>query len=1095
MLVLVGDYGKDQVPHLHTILTKSSETLERPNVLWCYKKDLGFSTHKKKRMKKLKRDQARGLVKESDNTFDLFCQQTDITWCYYKDSSRRVLGTTNGLLVLQDFEALTPNMLARTIETVRGGGLIVLLLRTVSSLKQLYTMSMDVHKRYRTEGSGDVVPRFNERFLLSLGKCTHCLVCDDELNVLPLSRRALNELDTNSVFKANGSKDVEELKQIKESLADTPHIGVLAGECKTLDQCRAVLLVLEACSAESNESNGAIDEQSNKVVCLTAARGRGKSASLGLSLAGALAFGYSNIVVTAPAPDNVVAVFEFILRGLKVLAYQEHLDYSVQYSSGGGKDQQSKCIVGISLHKSSHRQNIRYVSPDSSSQGAMATADIIAIDEAAAIPLPLVQGILNMGGKSKHNREMWNANRPRLYLLSSTVHGYEGTGRALSLKLVAELRQRGGARDLQMAQAAGEAVSGASSKKGEFKVHEQRWAAASQAAARNENKNGTSQLIEIELQTPIRYRSGDGIESWLNKLLCLDCGNSADLDLKGGAPAPADCELYHIDRDALFSYHSLSETFLQKLWGLYTSAHYKNSPNDLQMLSDAPSHQVYCLLSPSAEEESNSLPDILCVVQVSLEGKISRKAVQAQLARGHRSAGDLIPWTLSQQFSDASFASLSGARIIRIAVHPSVQGMGYGSRAVELLYRFFNGEMVSLANADDQDEEGDDDKNESEVENGEDEDGSGLLVERLKPRKELPPLLLPLTEVDAPGLDWMGTSFGLTLGLQKFWSRAGMKMLYLRQTKNELTGENSAIMVRALPRRTGVDDAWLGAFLGDVRRRLVSLLGGPFSDLDVRLALATLENVAVPMDALSANSIKSDELESFMTAHDLKRLEMYGRNLCDHHLVTDLLPGLACLYFTGRFGSEFSLSSVQSAVMCGLGLQRKTVEAIERELALPTQQVLAMFNKAIRKLSIALNGIVERREKALLENSGGKKVEMQRAADSMRHVTRQTLDEDVQEGANSAMKELNTKKAGSLPPQIAKDPELLQYAVKGTDEQWNRALDDRDEPSMIQISQVREKRKATEADIQRELQKAEKSQEKKQRTDKKKSKKRSRKSM
>ena len=42
----------------------------------------------------------------------------------------------------QDFEALTPNLLARTIETVEGGGIIVVLLRTMTSLKQLYTMTM-----------------------------------------------------------------------------------------------------------------------------------------------------------------------------------------------------------------------------------------------------------------------------------------------------------------------------------------------------------------------------------------------------------------------------------------------------------------------------------------------------------------------------------------------------------------------------------------------------------------------------------------------------------------------------------------------------------------------------------------------------------------------------------------------------------------------------------------------------------------------------------------------------------------------------------------------------------------------------------------
>jgi tRNA(Met) C34 N-acetyltransferase TmcA len=42
----------------------------------------------------------------------------------------------------QDFEALSPNLLCRTIETVEGGGIVVLLLRTVSSLQQFYTMAM-----------------------------------------------------------------------------------------------------------------------------------------------------------------------------------------------------------------------------------------------------------------------------------------------------------------------------------------------------------------------------------------------------------------------------------------------------------------------------------------------------------------------------------------------------------------------------------------------------------------------------------------------------------------------------------------------------------------------------------------------------------------------------------------------------------------------------------------------------------------------------------------------------------------------------------------------------------------------------------------
>lgn len=46
---------------------------------------------------------------------------------------------------------MTPNLLARTVETVEGGGLVVLLLSNLKSLTQLYTLTMDSHARLRTE--------------------------------------------------------------------------------------------------------------------------------------------------------------------------------------------------------------------------------------------------------------------------------------------------------------------------------------------------------------------------------------------------------------------------------------------------------------------------------------------------------------------------------------------------------------------------------------------------------------------------------------------------------------------------------------------------------------------------------------------------------------------------------------------------------------------------------------------------------------------------------------------------------------------------------------------------------------------------------
>ena len=39
---------------------------------------------------------------------------------------------------------------------------------------------------------------------------------------------------------------------------------------------------------------------------------------------------------------------------------------------------------------------------------------------------------------------------------------------------------------------------------------------------------------------------------------------------------------------------------------------------------------------------------------------------------GNKASGDLIPWSISQQFNDNEFATLSGARIVRIATHPGL---------------------------------------------------------------------------------------------------------------------------------------------------------------------------------------------------------------------------------------------------------------------------------------------------------------------------------------------------------------------------------------------------------------------------------------
>ena len=70
-------------------------------------------------------------------------------------------------------------------------------------------MSMDVHSRYRTEAHDDVVARFNERFILSLGSCESCLVVDDELNVLPISGGQECATSATCCYRARGCSAAE----------------------------------------------------------------------------------------------------------------------------------------------------------------------------------------------------------------------------------------------------------------------------------------------------------------------------------------------------------------------------------------------------------------------------------------------------------------------------------------------------------------------------------------------------------------------------------------------------------------------------------------------------------------------------------------------------------------------------------------------------------------------------------------------------------------------------------------------------------------------------------------------------------------------
>ncbi|PPD97992.1 hypothetical protein GOBAR_DD04989 [Gossypium barbadense] len=883
MFVIIGDKSRDQIVNLHYMLSKAV-VKSRPTVLWCYKDKLELSSHKKKRAKQIKKLMQRGLLDpEKVDPFSLFVETGGLTYCLYKDSER-ILGNTFGMCILQDFEALTPNLLARTIETVQGGGLIILLLRSLSSLTSLYTMVMD------PEGL---------------------------------------------------SESERDLKNLKQELSEDFPVGPLIKKCCTLDQGKAVVTFLDAI----------LDKSLRSTVALLAARGRGKSAALGLAVAGAIAAGYSNIYVTAPSPENLKTLFEFVCKGFDAIEYKEHIDYDVVKSVN---PEFKKATVRINIYKQ-HRQTIQYIQPHEHEK--LSQVELLVVDEAAAITIACCE----------------------------VLACYEGTGRSLSLKLLQQLEEQS-----QLSKGVEGSLSGRVFKK-------------------------------IELSESIRYASADPIECWLNALLCLDVTNSVASISR--LPPPSECDLYYVDRDTLFSYHKDSELFLQRMMALYVSSHYKNSPNDLQLMADAPAHHLFVLLGP-VDESKNQLPDILCVIQVSLEGQISRKSAIKSLSVGYQPHGDQIPWKFCEQFRDPDFPSLSGARIVRIATHPSAMRLGYGSAAIELLTRYYEGQLRSFSELDVEDAE--ETPQGSQLRLSEAAEKVSLLEENIKPKTDLPPLLVHLRERRPEKLHYLGVSFGLTLDLFRFWKKHKFAPFYICQIPNNVTGEHTCMVLKPL---NNDDFEVSGCDEWEFKLQFSRNLSRDFRDMEYKLAMSVLDPKMDFTDIEPAPS-KSDELSklinTLLSPYDMGRLKDYSNNLIDYLSITDLLSILAHLYFQGKI--PVTLTYVQASILLCMGLQNRDVSYVEEQLkkALERQQILSYFKKVMIKLYKYLYGVASKEIESALPRLKERVLEPHSIS----------VDEDLNDAAKKVEEEMKGKSDGVLNPQL-----LQQFAIEGREGELEDALE------------------------------------------------------
>lgn len=100
------------------------------------------------------------------------------------------------------------------------------------------------------------------------------------------------------------------------------------------------------------------------------------------------------------------------------------------------------------------------------------------------------------------------------------------------------------------------------------------------------------------------------------------------------------------------------------------------------------------------------------------------------------------------------------------------------------------------------------------------------------------------------------------------------------------------------------------------------------------------------------------------------------------------------------------------------------MEQLEKEIELPSGQLMGLFNRIIRKVVKLFNDV---QEKAIEE-------QMVAVKDVVMEPTMKTLSDDLDEAAKE-FQEKHQKEVGKL-----KDMDLSQYIIRGDDEEWNEVL-------------------------------------------------------
>ena len=544
----------------------------------------------------------------------------------YEDT-RLIMGTTWQLLILDLTEQLRPNDLGRLVETTAGGGLVLLLTPPIDEWPKTTT---EFQKRLITYPytEKDLRNRFIKRFVRKLHE-------HEGIWILDLENERVYGKPAKHPDRIVASLRIPRKRMFSEEIYNL---------AKTQDQIE-VLRLIEPMAKPVEEK---------QVLVITANRGRGKSAVLGLGIAGIVSQWREigrrrRVIVTAPEPGNVDVLFDFLVRGLEALG----LEYREEKVSESRRIHVDKVSVG-------------YMKPY---EVPAKRRDMTVVDEAAGIPVPLLFRILDCSERA---------------IYSSTIHGYEGAGRGFSVRFLKSLQE-----------------------------------------------HRKISLKTYQMTEPIRYSPTDPIEKWLYDVLLLDAEPVELTELEKADENIAEKTQYYTP-DLDYWFGGEGEEELRDFIGIYVLAHYRNRPDDLAILADAPHHTARALKLPNGK--------VVAALQLSVEGGLARKLIDASIYEGCRIHGHLIPNVLLRHYYLKRIGRLRGFRIVRIAVHPELMDRGLGSKALKHVCE----------------------------------------------------------EAEALKLDWVGSSFGASEQLLHFWIKNGFTPVHISPERNPVSGEYSVIVVKPL---------------------------------------------------------------------------------------------------------------------------------------------------------------------------------------------------------------------------------------------------------------------------------------------------------